>query len=70
MALLVTTRGLGHRGGFLSSRGLGRGVFDTEEEFQGTWDRFRQQQQQRIMQEDEELIIITRAFIEIVSCRH
>jgi hypothetical protein len=48
----------------------GSTIISTDDDFQGTWDKFWEQQQQQIMREDEELIIIARAFIEIISCRH
>jgi hypothetical protein len=68
MALLVTTRGLGKRGGFLSTSGLGNGIFESPGEGKADSYRFHDKLSDQIDREDEELLIICRGFIEVI-CR-
>ena len=66
MALLLTTRGLGKRGGFLTTKGLGRGVFAKGPV--GTSDKFHDMVRLQIEREDEELLVICQGLIKII-CR-
>lgn len=71
MALLVTTRGLGHRGGFLATTGLGRGISAVVDKIKArTHDKFNDLRDYaaQAKREDEELLVICRGFIEII-CR-
>jgi hypothetical protein len=65
---LLTTRGLGKRGGFLSTSGLGRGIFETPGEGKADSYRFHDKLSVQIEQDDEELLVICRSFIEVI-CR-
>lgn len=71
MSLLVTTRGLGKRGGFLATRGLGRGIFEVLSPAgdSGKFYDMRDDTDQ-IHREDEELITISRGLVEICNRLH
>jgi hypothetical protein len=64
---LLTTRGLGKRGTFLATSGLGRGIFAPPGEGKSDSYRFHDNRGQ-IEKDDEELIVICRSFIEVI-CR-
>lgn len=65
---LLTTRGLGHRGGLLASSGLGRRLIDeAKRTVSATHDKFNDLQK-RIREEDDLLLAVCRSFLKIV-CR-
>ncbi len=64
---LLTTRGLGHRGGLLASAGLGRRLIEeAKRTVSATHDRFNDLRE-RIHQEDDLLLAVCRSLIQL--CR-
>lgn len=67
MAILVTTRGLGRRGGFLSTTGLGRGIFAPEGEGKADSYRFHDKDlYAQAKREDDEILLMCRGLLKLI----
>ena len=67
MSILVTTRGLGKRGGLLVTGGLGRRLIDALGEGKADSQRFHDHLRLQIEQEDDLLLVLCRSLITL--CR-
>ena len=67
MAVLISTRGLGHRGGLLATGGLGRRLIDQPGEGKADSQRFHDHLRLQIEQEDDLLLVLCRSLITL--CR-
>lgn len=67
--MLLTTRGLGKRGGLLATAGLGRRLVLAVDGETETHDRFNTQRGQ-ILREDEELVMIGHGLVQLCNRLH